>query len=188
MAHCASLTCNKTRLYIGLYVRGGQPKMVGQEDTYHWALLTGPKRDPKSGPQHTMYHVKARLAVDDETNTARPEWEYHVESDRASMLLVRIVVAKVCDLSRLEDILRHVPVRSDKPEWNCVAWVREALHLATLDRHALGSRVADWDAIRDQTMWYVEWKKTNHRFDGLGEYDISKPATYDMVDNVELIV
>ncbi|KAG5983275.1 hypothetical protein E4U55_000353 [Claviceps digitariae] len=182
------MSCNKTRLYVGLYVRGGSPKMSGKEDTYHWALLSGPKQDPKSGYQHTMYHVKAKLVIDGEPRVARTEWEYSSECDRSSMLLARIVIAKVCHLERLERILREVPLRSDKEGWNCVAWVREAIHLASLDPEALGSRVDDWIAIRDKAMWYIDQKKSSHRFDGLGQFDISKPATWDMLQDKELVI
>ncbi|GAB0138333.1 hypothetical protein EsDP_00006569 [Epichloe bromicola] len=181
------MSCNKTRLYIGLYVRGGSPKMPGKEDSYHWALLSGPKRDPKSGYRHIMYHVKKKLVIDGEPETARSEWQYSAECDRASMLLARVVVAKVSDLQRLERILRQVPLRSGKEGWNCVAWVREAIHLASLDPYALGSRVDDWDVIRDKAMWYVDHKKSSHRFDGLGQFDISRPATWDMLKDEELI-
>ncbi|KAG6038541.1 hypothetical protein E4U41_004109 [Claviceps citrina] len=190
MAHfnSAAMSCNKTRLYIGLYVRGGSPKMAGKEDTYHWALLSGPKREPKSGHQHTMYHVKAKLVIEGEPKVARSEWEYSAECDRTSMLLARIVIAKVCNLQRLERILQQVPLRPDKEGWNGVAWVREAIHLASLDADALGSRVADWDVIRDKAMWYVNQKKSSHRFDGLGQFDITKPATWDMLQDKEVAI
>ena len=155
--------------------------------SYHWALLSGPKKDPESGYRHVMYHAKEKLIVDGDPKVARSVWEYSAETDRASMLLVRIVVGKVTDIYRLEKVLRSVPLRNDKKGWNCVSWVREALHLVSLDPGALGSRVEDWEKAQETAMWYVERKKAAHRFDGLGEFDVSKPATWDMLDEKELI-
>lgn len=135
-----------------------------------------------------MYHVKAKLVISGEPTVARSEWEYSAECDRTSTLLARIVVAKVRNLQRLERILQQVPLRSDEEGWNCVAWVREAIDIASLDGDALGSRVDDWDLIRDKAMWYMDHKKSSHRFDGLGQFDMSKPATWDMLQDKEIIM
>ncbi|KZZ93300.1 hypothetical protein AAL_05685 [Moelleriella libera RCEF 2490] len=155
-------------------------------NSYHWALLSGPKNVSKAGFQHVMYHVKDKIVVRNEQSEASRVWEYAAESDRTSMLLVRIMVAKVSDTRRLESILRKVPLHADRTEWNSVAWVREALHLAGNEPGTLHPRVKDWEAIRDMAMWYVEQKKAEHRFDGLGHFDASKPATWDMIQGKEI--
>ncbi|KAK9442951.1 hypothetical protein VB005_04014 [Metarhizium brunneum] len=180
--------CNKPRLYVGLYVRGSSAKMPGREDSYHWALLSGPKNDVKPGSQHTMYHVKDKLVIEGEPKAASSVWEYSVESDRSSMLLVRIVVGKIRDIHRLENILRSVPVRSDKEGWNSISWIREAFHLVSIAPGVLGSHTEDWEEIRQTAMSYVDEKKAKHRFDGLGRFDLSKPATWDMLQGKEIIV
>lgn len=155
---------------------------------YHWALLSGPKHDPKSGPRHVMYHVMDTLVIEGDPKVATSIWEYSVECNRPSMLLVRIMVAKICDIRRLERVLRSVPLRGDKEGWNCVSWIREALLLASLEPGVLGSHMEDWEEIRQKAMSYVEQKKISHRFDGLGQFDVSKPATWDMLQDRELIV
>ncbi|OAA45024.1 hypothetical protein NOR_03778 [Metarhizium rileyi] len=179
---------NKPRLYVGLYVRGSSAKMPGREDSYHWALLSGPKHDLKSDLQHTMYHVKDRLVIEGEPEAVSSVWEYSVESDRSSMLLARIVVGKICDLHRLESILRSVPVRGEKEGWNSISWIQEAFHLASMAPGVLGSHMEDWEEIRQTAMSYVDEKKAKHRFDGLGKFDPSKPPTWDMLQGKELLV
>lgn len=103
------------------------------------------------------------------------------------MLLVRVTIGKVKDKSRLESIFRNIPVRPQVAGWNCVAWVKEAVETALQDEKALGTskKKLDWKSIRDVAMWYVEKKKSAHRFDGQGQYDQNKAATWDMLEGVE---
>lgn len=158
---------------------------------YHWALLSGPKTTGDHSYAQIMYHVKEKLQVDGsdhEPASVRSYWEYSAEHDRTPMLLIRIVVAKITNLRRLQAILRAVPILADKEDWNGVSWVQEALRLASEDNQALGTRVEDWAAIRDEAMRYVGEKKHGHRFDGLGDFDVSKPATWDMLQAKELQV
>lgn len=135
-----------------------------------------------------MYHVKDKLVIEADPKVASSVWEYSVEHNRSSMLLVRIMVAKICDISRLERVLRSVPLRGDKDGWNCVSWIREALLLASLEPGVLGTHMKDWEEIRQKAMSYVDQKKTSHQFDGLGQFDASKPPTWDMLQDRELIV
>ncbi|MCJ1335945.1 hypothetical protein MMC09_001219 [Bachmanniomyces sp. S44760] len=51
---------DKGRLYVALYARGGKPTMPGSEDTYHWALIVGPKEE-KEGKQGVRYHAVNRV-------------------------------------------------------------------------------------------------------------------------------
>lgn len=150
--------------------------------------MSGPKDDLGSGFQNTMYHVKDKLVIEGEPKVASSVWEYSVESDRSSMLLVRIVVGKIRDVHRLEAVLRSVPIRGDKADWNSISWIREALHRASTEPGVLGSHVHNWDEIRHTAMSYVDEKKAKHRFDGLGEFNLSKPATWDMLQNKEMII
>ncbi|KAI0426084.1 hypothetical protein F5Y09DRAFT_334430 [Xylaria sp. FL1042] len=67
----------KDRLYVALYARGGVPTMPGLEDTYHWALIVGPKTESE--------------------NSRGSVWEYEertISMATTSMLLVRIMVGK----------------------------------------------------------------------------------------------
>lgn len=83
-----------------------------------------------------------------------------------SVLLVRVMIGKVKDLSRLRSIFERPPIRAEVPGWNCVGWVREAFLDARRDEKALGTCAKDWESVRDAAMWYVEHKKAAHRFDG----------------------
>ncbi|KAM4065001.1 hypothetical protein HRG_004653 [Hirsutella rhossiliensis] len=184
-----SLGLEKERLYVGLYVRGSAPKMPRGEDEYHWAFLAGPKQHPKSGSRHIMYHAKERLVMSGNPPQLRPEWQYVNDSDRAAMLLVRIVVGKIMDRDHLEQILRNVPLRTDDPDWNCVLWMEDAFQRVLDDGQALASSVRDWESVRCKAMWYVSHKKAAHRFDGKDSnivLDPMKPATWDMLRNMEV--
>ncbi|KAK3352226.1 hypothetical protein B0T25DRAFT_455583 [Lasiosphaeria hispida] len=170
---------DKARLYVALYGRGGAPVMPGLEDTYHWALIVGPKTESNASRGH-RFHAKEKFHVFGNPPVAQTVWEYEereIPMMPTSMLLVRIVIGKVKDRSRLESILRNIPLQPEVEGWNCVAWVKEAVETALQDKRALGStKNLNWDSIRELAMWYINEKKAAHRFDGLGGYDQSKAA------------
>ncbi|KAH1664153.1 hypothetical protein KXV52_008126 [Aspergillus fumigatus] len=83
---------NKDRLYVALYAHGGNPTMPGKEDTYHWALIVGPKVEAEDGIG-VRYHAKERPKLG-----GGSEWffeERECPLAPTSMLLVRIMVGKV---------------------------------------------------------------------------------------------
>ncbi|QPH02856.1 hypothetical protein C2857_007074 [Epichloe festucae Fl1] len=182
---------DKHRLYVALYARGGAPVMPGLEDTYHWALIVGPKTESNTS-RGRRFHAKEKLHVFGNPPMPQYVWEY-VEEDISmmptSMLLVRVVFGKVKELSRLKSIFRNIPIRHEVGGWNCVAWVREAVETALQDRRVLRlSESLNWDSVRDVAMWYVEQKKAAHRFDGQGDYDQTKAATWDMLEGIERVL
>lgn len=66
--------------------------------------------------------------------------------------------------------------------------MKEALEAVLRDRRALGApKGLNWDGVRDTAMWYVERKKAEHRFDGQGDFDQTKAATWDMIDGFERV-
>jgi hypothetical protein len=112
------------------------------------------------------------------------------------MLLARVLIGKIRKPTRLETVLRGVPVPmaaltekdklNQKPGWNCIGWVQSALDALAADGGgAMGkSSNLSWTAVRDAAMEYVEQKATEHRYDGLapvGQFDLAKPATFDLV-------
>ena len=103
------------------------------------------------------------------------------------MLLVRIMIGKIVDKECLLSILRNTPIRQGQPGWNCVAWVKEALETLKADNKALGTSVLDWNKVRDVSMGYCQRKKDEHRFDGQGNFDMKKPATYDLLTQKQTI-
>ncbi|KAI1837129.1 hypothetical protein DTO006G1_5973 [Penicillium roqueforti] len=176
---------NKDRLYVGLYARGGKSIMPDKEDTYHWGLIVGPKFEAEYGTGF-RYHAKERMET-----SGSSQWFFEERQCRlapTSMLLIRIMVGKVVDGSRLVEILRNTPIRQGQPDWNCVFWVKEALEKLKLDPKALGTSVVKWERVRSQAMDYCQQKKDQHRFDGQGNFDRSKAPTYDLMQQKETIV
>ena len=106
-----------------------------------------------------------------------------------AMILVRIVIAKIRDKRRVLATLKEIPMRPERPGWNCVEWLMEALEALGVDGRALGTSVTDWRTIRDSVMAYVNQKHTQHRFDGKarpGQFDTTRVSTYDLLDGVEI--
>lgn len=113
--------------------------------------------------------------------------EKEIPLGATQMLLVRICVGKVEKNSRLKEILRNVPIRDSVAGWNCVYWVVEALKRLQEDGKAMGTSELDWTKLKNTAMAYIERKKQEHRFDGRGSFDMSKPATYDLLEGAETI-
>ena len=103
-------------------------------------------------------------------------------------LLIRVLVGKVIDRDRLLTILRSVPVVQDDPSWNCVIWVKDALLAVQKDGRSMGTSELSWQRVRDAAMSYCQKKKDGHRFDGKVSFDMSKPATYDILEQKEIII
>jgi Family of unknown function (DUF6914) len=81
---------------------------------YHWAVLVGPKETDAT--RGTRYHANERLI-----GAGRSEWffeEREASMKATSVMLVRILVGKVESTSRLEAILRRVPIRQGETGWN----------------------------------------------------------------------
>lgn len=145
----------------------------------------GPKVETTQG---TGMRYDAR---DHLTQGGHKEWsfeEWQVSLLATEMLLVRIMIAKIENQASLENILRSVPLRQGEPGWNCVGWVKEALQLLMAGDKVLGANsVVEWKTVRDIAMSYCQQKRIQHRFDGKGDFDTEKPATYDLLQEKEVI-
>jgi hypothetical protein len=97
------------------------------------------------------------------------------------------MIGKVEKMDRLVNTLRSIPIRQGEQGWNCVSWVREALEAIQADGKALGTAIIEWSKVRDAAMAYCQKKRDEHRFDGRGDYDMTKAATYDLIDQKETI-
>ncbi|RWA06985.1 hypothetical protein EKO27_g8122 [Xylaria grammica] len=155
---------------------------------YHWALIVGPGPDlgPESGGMR--FHVKEAFNAASVPPWSQLAWAYeerNIGRGPTQMLLVRVVIGKVLDIGRLRCILGRVPVRSEVPGWNCVAWVREAIEEILRDGKVLGAVSTSWEVVRDTAMWYVEQKKRAHRFDGQRQYMAKSQPTWDMLEGKE---
>jgi hypothetical protein len=105
----------------------------------------------------------------------------------SNMLLVRVMVAKVEKKDRLISVLRNTPIKQGQQGWNCVSWVKEALERLKADGKALGRGITEWKLVRGAAMGYCQRKKDQHRFDGTGNFDMSKAPTYDLIEGKEII-
>jgi hypothetical protein len=124
------------------------------------------------------------------TKDGKKEWlfqERHVAAEINGMLLMRLTVAKVADRHELVHILRQVPVKQGDSEWNCVYWVKEALEKLAAHGKVLGTNRVIWEDITDTALWYVDKKTKEHRFDGHGDFDMTKVATYDIMECKETV-
>lgn len=164
---------NKPRLELALYAR---PKFPG---TYRYALFVTPKSDKpaREATVATKHHVKNTLQ--NVSGQASQPWRYEraAVSDFRSehRLLVRVIIAKITSIERLERTLEALPIyQKDDPDqtkaesFNCVSWVRAAVEgLVKADALA---RPRDWDSIQKRSLIYVEEKK------GMGRWESSQTA------------
>lgn len=159
--------------------------MPEKEDTYHWALIIGPKKEGKDS-QGTRFHAKESMV----SSSGKHDWKYEEASIRliaTQMLLVRVMIAKIEDNDRMLQILRGIPIRGGDEGWNCVGWIREALLELQNDGKVLGTSVMEWITVRNAAMGYCQKKKDEHRFDGVVEWKTYKAATFDLLDGKETI-
>lgn len=104
----------------------------------------------------------------------------------ATNLLARLVIAKVEDHQRLENIFRGVPVIQNDPAWRCRTWIENALHEVASDGEAVGTSVLDWQIIESTAKAYVARKIDEGRYQSGA--DVTTKPTWDMLDNKELVV
>ena len=150
---------------------------------YHWAILVGPKLED-DGRRGMRYHAKERVTPSGLQGFFD---EQDIPLTPIGMLLVRIMIGKVEDKTRLVDVLRNTPIRQGQPGWNCVNWVKEVLEGLKAGGKVMGTSVLEWERVRDEAMKYCQRKKDQHRFDGQGSYDSSRPQTYDLIEEKETI-
>lgn len=151
--------------------------------------MLAPKVEKKTS-QGKLYHAREKYVRESQS------YEWFFEECKCDLLptikmLVRILVAKVENIQRLEQILRTTPIRHEEAGWNCVFWVREALEKLKADKEALGTSVVEWATVRDTAMKYCQDKIDQHRFDsfgGFGGFDEEKIPTYDLIEEVETIL
>ena len=98
------------------------------------------------------------------------------------MILVRIMLAKVENTDKLAQLLRQVPIgQREEGDWNCVAWVREALVCIERSECVVGTSVLGWEDVREAALSYCRQKRDQRRFDASGEYDPTQVPTFDMI-------
>ncbi|KAG9234215.1 hypothetical protein BJ875DRAFT_496045 [Amylocarpus encephaloides] len=169
------MVSGKQRLYIALYAKSGT--------NYHWALLVGPKEEADNS-QGKRYHVREEFGH----VAGQVRWDYQgleIQMGQTPLLLIRILFAKVKKPDRLEQLLSRVVVVQDDPNWRCRHWVRDGVLALKSDGKTLGTAQLDWDYLESMANWFVELKKSQHRFDGQGNWDMTKVPTYDVLEGRE---
>jgi hypothetical protein len=174
---------NKDRLYVALYNRG---RVNPDDSPYHWALLVGPKTEEVDSDA-TRYHIRNRI----DPVSKREIWVYEalpIKAAPTSMILTRIMIAKVADNAALERVLERIPIRQGDPEWRCRHWVIEAVAALNADPKALGTKVTgNWAPIEAEARRYTDAKVASGRYmSGHALQHSGRVPTYDMLDNAEL--
>lgn len=149
---------------------------------YHWGIILGPKTETE-GNTGMRFHAKESITEEGVSAWVFEEKESSLTA--TSMVLVRVMIAKVRNRARLISILRNVPMRPDVPGWNCIGWVKEALELLEKDGKVLGTSVAEWRTVRNAAMDYCQLKRDEHRFDGTVQFDMRIMPTYDLLERKE---
>lgn len=170
---------NKDRIYVALYARGGQ-----DPNTYHWAIIIGPKNEVEGG-QGGRYHVKH-----DPLQPGESFWKYEdlpIPLTQTASLLARVTIGKVTDKSRLERVLKNVPLVQGDPAWTCRVWVRDAIAALVADGKCLGTSVTDWTTVEQACNNYVGEKRAARRYDGSGSWKAGTVPTYDLLERKETI-
>lgn len=138
------------------------------------------------------------MTVQDD-GTTKSTWQFEAKAlptAPAAGILVRIMISKSRDTKRLQHLLNveNVPIRGNQNQnqqgWNCVAWVKEAIHVLNADGRVLAHPTAPWHQIREASMNFITRKKRQHRFDGKaeqGQFDTLSVPTFDMTLGRETI-
>ncbi|KAK8069983.1 hypothetical protein PG994_006599 [Apiospora phragmitis] len=89
--------------------------MPGQEDRYHWAIIVGPKTEDSDSRGH-RFHAKEKINLVGNPPKPQSVWQYEAKDTgmlSTNILLVRIVVGKVKNMTRLRSILDNTPIRPE---------------------------------------------------------------------------
>jgi hypothetical protein len=144
-------------------------------DRYDWALVRCRKDESEGIMDGILYQSEWTMGKWSVKEQKFPTWP-------PRMPLIRIMIGKVLDNSKLGLVLRLTP-----PE-HCVWWVKTALERVQTDGTCLSNNsVLDWEEIRDKAMAYCQRKKDVRRFEDGLNFDLRRPATYDLVEDVEVI-
>jgi hypothetical protein len=178
---------------------------------YHWCLFIAPKVQHEN-TTGTRFHAKTIVVLPliptttRTTTTTKPQttntirtWQFEEQPScpvtaTANALLARVLIAKLVDTQAVMDMLRNVPVVQGREDWNCVAWVRDAIAaLRGAEKRVLGNKTAvrlEWGKVRDGVMGFMDEKRRQRRWDGSqawGECNVLWPATFDLIVGKESI-
>jgi hypothetical protein len=188
---------DKPRLYLALYPRGHTTSTFTSSshcDSFHWALLVGPRSSARSDPG-TRYHV---LHTDNAVHPFLYE-ETEISTSTSHIPLVRITIAKVRSPDRLTALLRSLPIPLPENLETCLTWTRNAFTLLMSDKGDSASKSAclstylkptDWDSVESRARKYLKKKRDVRRFDAdhPGPWDSESVSTWNFWENRETTV
>ncbi|CAK7235422.1 hypothetical protein SCUCBS95973_009264 [Sporothrix curviconia] len=124
--------------------------------------------------------------------TSPTTWIYDEQSipPYDMMLLARVLIGKIRNRARFEAVLRNVPV--PPANRSSFAWVQAALGALAADAAGSMGKSSNlaWSAVSNAATEYIDHKATEHRYDGrapVGQFDFSKPATFDLLQGKEIV-
>lgn len=114
-------------------------------------------------------------------------WEYNAEqvANQTGGMLVRVLIGKVEDQTRLQTLLENVAIRQGDPGWNCASWIGDSLRVIARDGRCVGrASITDWTTVGAFVVGYTDRKRIEGRF----RYDPERPGvpTFDLTRGKEL--
>lgn len=103
-----------------------------------------------------------------------------------TMVLARILIAKIEDEQRLVALFERLPVVQNDLNWRCRAWIASALAEIAKDGRCVGTAELDWQKIEPHARQYVQEKTASGRYESAAA--LTKPkSTWDMLENREIV-
>ena len=177
---------DKLRLYLALFPKGGSAGggTHGSQlscDSYHWALILGPK-SPLRAEAGTAFHIVHSTSDFVNTPFFYEETDLAQSPHQSRNLLARIAIAKVFDEQRVQALLRalaaDIKTRKDSrastdtsnvelASLSCLTWVKTAWETISTDsQRPLKSYFGpdDWEDIESRARKYVKRKRQQGRY------------------------
>ena len=189
---------DKPRLYITLYPRGSSTSTFTSNstcDSYHWTLTIGPQTFSRSDTG-TRYHVTHSTTTSSSHGKSIDTTLLYTEDCLSTTRLardplVRICIAKIIDLERLETILRSLPIPLCDSSYSCLTFVRSAF---TALHHGVGAGCLksylskdDWKDVELCVRKYCKRKREQRRFTGdNGSWNDGTVSTFNYWENREV--
>ncbi|KAK5943925.1 hypothetical protein PMZ80_003206 [Knufia obscura] len=177
---------DKLRLYLALFPKGGSAGggTYGSQlscDSYHWAIVLGPK-SPLRTAAGTAYHIVHSTSDFISTPFFYEETDLSQSPHQARNLLARIALAKVLDEQRVQALLRalasEIKIRKasqastdssnlELSGLSCLTWVKSAWETLSSDpQRSLKGYFGpdDWEDIESRVRKYVRRKRQQGRY------------------------
>lgn len=158
---------SKPRLYVAFYARPKHP------DSYHQALLIGPKNIHAASSEFSKFHVKNTLQI--QSGAPTQPWIFEAATipklAAEDRLLVLVCIGKiVAKQDAVKQTLKDVRIyQKDDPDkdkaasFSCTTWVRSAVD--RLGKEGLVSHLRDWSKSETAATGFVGDLKARGRWE-----------------------